>query len=401
MLAETGRKEARMNDMMGWLRGFLPTPINAGRREKLYGSIGAWVGLFFTALISKTVFGDLDPWFIAPMGASAVLLFAVPSSPLAQPWSLMGGNLVSALIGVTCAKTFSDPMLGASAAAAIAIAAMFALRCLHPPSGAIALTAVLGGPAVLASGYRFVLWPVGLNSLFLLVAALLFNNLLRRRYPHAHPHVSPPPPHHTTDPLPMERLRFTRADLDDVLKARQELLDVDPDDLEDIFLHAEQNAYRRRFGQVRCADLMSKDVVTVQPSTPLADVWKLLAKHHIKALPVVDETGALCGIVSLHDLMLGHEHEMLEENCVPQLPHAGRVEQLMTSNVRSASPEQLITDLVPLFSDAGYHHMPVIDERRRVIGMVTQSDLIAALYRAQLEEPGTPPFAKAPALATI
>lgn len=389
-----------MNDMMGWLRGFLPSPINAGRREKLYGSLGAWAGLFFTALVSKTVLGDLDPWFIAPMGASAVLLFAVPSSPLAQPWSLMGGNLVSALIGVTCAKTFSDPMLAASAAAAIAIAAMFALRCLHPPSGAIALTAVLGGPAVLASGYHFVLWPVGLNSLFLLVAALLFNNLLRRRYPHAHAHVSPPQLHHTADPLPTERLRFTRADLDDVLKERQELLDVDLDDLEDIFLHAEQNAYRRRFGHVRCADLMSKDVITVQPSTSLADLWKLLVKHRIKALPVVDETGALCGIVSLHDLMIGHDHDALKENSPPQPPHAGRVEQIMTSNVHSASPEQLITDLVPLFSDGGYHHMPVVDEDRQVIGMVTQSDLIAALYRAQLEEPATVPLAKTPALAT-
>ncbi|HEX7636495.1 MAG TPA: HPP family protein [Noviherbaspirillum sp.] len=377
-----------MNDVVAWLRGFVPPPINAGRREKLCACLGAWIGLMFTGLVSRATLGDFNPWFIAPMGASAVLLFGVPSSPLAQPWSLVGGNIVSALIGVACAQNISDPMLAASAAAAIAIAAMFALRCLHPPSGAVALTAVLGGPAVLASGYRFVLWPVGLNSVFLLIAALLFNNLLRRRYPHAHAHTHHANPHHTADPLPSERLGFTRADLDEVLKAHEELLDVAPDDLEDIFLHAELNAYRRRFGEIRCTNLMSKDIVTVQQSMPPEAVWKLLAKHKVKALPVVDETGALSGIVTLHDLMLGHGHETQTETWPPQPPHAERVEQIMTRNVRTAHPDQLITDLAPLFFDAGHHHLPVVDAQRRVVGMVTQSDLIAALCRVSLEETG-------------
>jgi CBS domain-containing membrane protein len=323
------------------------------------------------------------------MGATAVFLFGVPSSLLAQPWSLIGGNMVSALIGVTCAKMIGDPMLAASAAVPLAIAAMFALRCLHPPSGAVALTAVLGGPAVLESGYRFVMWPVGLNSLILLVAALLINNLLRRRYPHAHGQTVHANPHDTADRLPSERLFFTRGDLDEVLKSHQELIDVDPDDLEDILLHAELNAYRRRSGQIRCADLMSKDIITVQPETSLPTVWKLLTKHRIKALPVVDHSGALAGIVSLHDLMVGHDDDALEKKWSPQR-RAECVEQIMSVNVRTASPEQLIADLVPLFSDAGYHHLPVVDGQRRVVGMVTQSDLIAALYRVRLEEGAWP-----------
>lgn len=187
-----------MNKILAWLHIFRPAPINARRREMLAGCIGAWIGLTFTEIVSKAALGDLNPWFIAPMGASAVLLFATPSSPLAQPWSIIGGNIVSALIGVTCAHNIGDPGLAASLAVSLAIAAMFALRCLHPPSGAVALTAVLGGPAVLATGYRFVLVPVAINSFFLLAAALLFNNLLRRRYPHwDQPHISP---HKTDDP---------------------------------------------------------------------------------------------------------------------------------------------------------------------------------------------------------
>ncbi|MGE5650235.1 MAG: HPP family protein [Bacillota bacterium] len=377
-----------MNDVRAWLHGFIPVSINIGRREKLCACLGAWIGLMFAGLVSKATLGDLNPWFIAPMGASAVLLFGVPSSPLAQPWSLVGGNIVSALVGVACAHTIGDPVLAASAAAAVAIAAMFALRCLHPPSGAVALTAVLGGPAVFASGYRFALWPVGLNSVFLLGAALLFNNLMRRRYPHAHLHHANP--HHTADPLPTERLGFTRADLDAVLKSHQQFLDVDPDDLEEILRHAELKAYHRRFGQIHCADLMSKDVVTVRQSTSPQAAWRLLAKHKIKTLPVVDDSGVLVGIVSLHDMMIGHEHDAPTGFWPPQLPLVEHIEHLMTREVRTATPDQLLTDLVPLFSDAGYHHLPVVDPQRRVIGMVTQSDLVAALYRARLEEAGSP-----------
>lgn len=99
-----------------------------------------------------------NPGFIAPMGASAVLLFAVPSSPLAQPCSIPGDNMVSAAIGVICTSSIPDVAIAASTAAALAIGAMFAFRCVHPPSGAVVLMAVLGGPDITALGYRFVLW---------------------------------------------------------------------------------------------------------------------------------------------------------------------------------------------------------------------------------------------------
>jgi CBS domain-containing membrane protein len=92
---------------------------------------------------------------VAPMGASAVLLFAVPASPLAQPWSIVGGNLVSATVGVACATWISDLVDAAALAIALAICAMFALRCVHPPSGAVALTAVLWRSLDSCTGLRF------------------------------------------------------------------------------------------------------------------------------------------------------------------------------------------------------------------------------------------------------
>jgi CBS domain-containing membrane protein len=147
---------------------------------------GALFGIALAGLCSYLLLGSAPDtvWLIAPMGASAVLLFAAPASPLAQPWSIMGGNMVAAVIGVTCAKLIGEPVMAAAFAVSSSIVAMFALRCLHPPGGAVALTVVLGGPAVHAMGYSFVVLPVGINSLLLLLTALFFNNATGRRYPH-------------------------------------------------------------------------------------------------------------------------------------------------------------------------------------------------------------------------
>src|SRR5690606_8029755 len=202
--------------------------------------------------------GSDVPLLIAPMGASAVLLFAVPTSPLAQPWSIIGGNTIAALVGVTCARHIGDPMLAAALAAALAIALMMALKCLHPPSGAVALTAVLGGPAVQAAGYGFIIWPVLINSLLLLLAALLFNNLTGRRYPHLAPVAGNP--HKTADPLPSGRLGVTSEDISAVLAQYDLVLPIATDELEDILHRAEIRAYDRRSGGITCAQIMSRDV---------------------------------------------------------------------------------------------------------------------------------------------
>ena len=370
-----------------WLRAFEPAPVAASRREMLLGCLGAWLGIVFACVLSHRMLGGLNPWFVAPMGASAVLLFAVPSSPLAQPWAIVGGNLVSALIGVTCATCIPDVALAAGAAVALAIGAMFALRCLHPPSGAVALTAIFGGPAVAALGYRFVLWPVALDSALLLLAALAFNVATRRRYPHralAHPH-----PHLTRDEPPSARLGLTSADLDSALKARGELLDVSKDDLEQLFLEAEHQAHRRRFGDIRCEDIMSRDVVTVQPSTPAEQAWQLMMRHAVKALPVLDAGRTLCGIVTMHDFFVGRAagHDAARGAALG-IAAPVRVADVMSDRVKTARPQQSVVDLVAAFSDGGRHHLPVVDEQRRLLGMVTQSDMVGALFRVGLETPG-------------
>ncbi len=367
-----------------WLGAFAPAPVAVSRREIFYSCLGAWCGLLCAAWLSRHMLAGFNPWFIAPMGASAVLLFAVPSSPLAQPWSIVGGNVVSAAIGVTCAAWIPDIALAASVAAALAIVAMFALRCLHPPSGAVALTAVLGGPVVTSLGYRFVLWPVAVNSLFLLLAALVFNVAVRRRYPHrALAHAGT---HLTRDEPPSARLGLTVQDLDAALRARGQLLDVSKDDLEDLFIEAEHQAWSRRFGDVRCEDVMSRDVVSVQPTTSAQDAWQLMIRHAVKALPVLDIDGTLQGIVTLHDFFVGHP---MAPNGAAEASSSPRVGDLMTRDLLTARPQQSIVGLISVFSDGGRHHLPVVDDHRKLVGMLTQSDMVAALFRAALEKPAT------------
>ena len=179
------------------------------------------------------------PLLAAPLGASAVLLFGVPASPLAQPWALIGGNLIGAVAGVSCAYLIAMPFLAAAVAVAVTIMLMFLFRCVHPPSGAVAITAVLGGSTIHALGYAFVLFPVGLNSVALLAGALVYHRLTGHRYPHRATHKPPAANHEATE-------LFTRADLDAVLRRRTEILDVDVDDLESVLEEVAQESRRRR-----------------------------------------------------------------------------------------------------------------------------------------------------------
>lgn len=379
------------------LRGALPRPMAVSGIERLRACCGTLLGIFLTGLVSSWILGaDAGlPMLIAPMGASAVLIFAMPSSPLAQPWPVLGGNILSAAIGVACARFVGDPALAAALAVACAIGAMFALRCLHPPGGAIALTAVLGGPAIQAAGFGFALSPVAINSLLLLAVAFVFNNATRHRYPHhAHADVSK---HNTSDAPPTNRIGFTPRDLDAVLDKYNEVLDVSRDELTSLFMQAEMHAYRRRYEEITCADIMSRDLVTVEFATELEEAWSLLRKHKVKALPVVDRARRVIGIVTFVDFMKNANLDVYEgfdaklRHFIRRTPglHADKAEvvgQIMTRNVRTVHDDMHIVELVPLLSDMGLHHVPVLDHERRLAGMITQSDLIAALYRGRLSE---------------
>ncbi|WP_455211782.1 HPP family protein [Kaarinaea lacus] len=184
-------KQEESNNFRYWLvraRRFMAIEVESvSTAEKLVATLGGILGISLIAYISYQVTGASGAALIVPsMGASAVLVFAVPHGRLSQPWPLIGGNLVSAIVGVSCYKMIPDPFLAAGLAVGLAIGVMHLLGCIHPPGGATALAAVIGGPAINALGYNYVISPILLNVTIIFITAILFNSVFPwRRYPAA------------------------------------------------------------------------------------------------------------------------------------------------------------------------------------------------------------------------
>ena len=218
---------------------FRPILAGANARDRALACLGALIGIAATSLLCSALhLGDVAlPLLIAPMGASAVLLFALPSSPMAQPWAIIGGQVISALVGVAVAKLLAPSALSDGLAVGLAIAAMSLARCLHPPGGATALIAVIGGPAVHAAGFSFALVPVGLNAVVLVAAGIGFHRFTQHRYPNRA--MAMPAP------IRGERV-LQRADIDSALDDMHDSFDISRDDLDALLQLAEHHAAERQ-----------------------------------------------------------------------------------------------------------------------------------------------------------
>ncbi|QGT79620.1 HPP domain-containing protein [Guyparkeria halophila] len=188
------------------------------------GGLAALVGIWAVYALTSWVAGT---WaailMVGSMGAAAVLLFAVPHGALSQPWPVFGGQVVSAAIGVSAALWMPDPALAAGVAVGGAIAAMQLLRCIHPPGGATALIAVIGGPEVLELGYLYLLVPVLANTAILFVVAVIANYPFPwRRYPIGLAHWDEPP----APPLTSRHLQAAVRDLNVVVDITPAELDA-------------------------------------------------------------------------------------------------------------------------------------------------------------------------------
>ena len=197
--------------------------------ERLVSALGGFVGIFAIVVISgRFVEGYAAALIVASMGASAVLLFAVPHGPLSQPWPVFGGHLISALVGVSCANLIPHGAVAAAAAVSLAIGAMHYLRCIHPPGGATALTAVVGGAGVETLGYQYVLTPVLLNAGVILLAAVAFNAPFAwRRYPAYLKGMKTVPARADKGPVSHENLVYALSEVDSFIDvSEQDLLAI-------------------------------------------------------------------------------------------------------------------------------------------------------------------------------
>ena len=210
--------------------------------EKLISAVGGFLGIFIILYITRAFVGETaSVLIVASMGASAVLLFAVPHGPLSQPWPLLGGHFISALIGISIRMLVPDMLLAAALAVGLSIGVMYYLRCIHPPGGASALAAVVSGPEVHALGYLFALVPVLLNATVILLVALLVNYPFKwRRYPVGLARQSEQAGEARSKHGSIGRI--PRRDLEYALKSMRSFSDISEDDLEQIYQRASQHA---------------------------------------------------------------------------------------------------------------------------------------------------------------
>lgn len=377
---------------MALWRGLGPAIPPGNWSETIRAVIGALIGLGLTELVlSPMAEPMLGVFLIAPFGATAVLVIAVPNSPLAQPWSVLVGNGLAALAGVTVALLVPSPMAAVPISVALAIAAMILARAMHPPAGAIAMTAAMNPDLVAALGYGFALSPVLLGSAMIVGFGMIWARLTGRRYPFRQ--FAEPNAARTADPAPMARIGLTETELTDLLQTYRQSLNLGVADLVRLIGAAAAQAASNRLGPLTAADVMSRDLITVTPETPLPRVTDLFRRHGFAALPVVQQDQRFVGLIFQIDMIrtAGKGSVPRQRKLAAAMHHlAGKrraepilAQDILTRAAPQASPDMPIGTLLPLLAQGHDSAVPVL-EGERIIGIVTQTDLITALVRSGL-----------------
>ena len=301
-----------MNKLLTYL---IQRKTDLSHRGILLAAGGAFVAILLVVYVSQHFLSGVDlPLLVASMGASAVILFATPHSPMAKPWSVVGGHLISAGIGVLCYHAIPNLLL-------VSIAVMLYLRSLHPPGGATALAAVIGGPKLHALGYHFVLTPVGLNVLTILLVAIAFHyftGVLQSRMGVKTTHDG------WWDLEPIDRgthrVPFSQSDLSNALKTLDTFIDVTEEDLQHIYSLAMMHSHTRHLRDACCGDIMQTKVHTVEFGSELQEVWALLKQHDLRGVPVVDRGKHVIGMITVADF-LKHADAMPGHTAQQRLQH--------------------------------------------------------------------------------
>jgi CBS domain-containing membrane protein len=371
-------------------------PINLSLRGKFISVVSCFSVILLTAWITQEFSSNAAyPIIVASMGASAVILFIIPNSPLAQPWSLVGGQLVSAVIGVACAQVFTHTAFASACAVGGSVLVMLLFRCLHPPGAATALTPIMAGDPITALGYGFVLMPVGLNVAIMLFMAIVINRwVLRYEYPTV-PHQTDDKKHqHSTLIQPSQRIGISEQDLEQALEKMDIFMDVSTGDLSKLLTDAQMQSFKRYRGNITCADIMVKNILTVEYGTEVEEAWKTMHSEKIKAMPVIDRARRVIGIITWNDffkfIKVGANETFPEKfrAFIRRTPDVSANKPESVGHIMSASvsvlPENThIADLIPLMSNQGYRQIPIVNNENRLVGMVYQANLIAALFNEQ------------------
>ncbi|WP_374546028.1 HPP family protein [Rhodoblastus sp.] len=351
--------------MKTFLRRLAPALAGGTPRDVLLAGLGALVGIGLTGFVTAMGAGaGAVPLIVAPIGASAVLVFAVPSSPLAQPWPVVGGNVLSCLVALAVCQFVANPFLAAGVAVGGAIVLMSLLRCLHPPGGAAALLTALAAHSGAPPDLLFAFSPVGANSLLLVMAGVVFHRFSSHSYPHR-PATPPQSLYGTLDSPPIRRAGFRDDDLDEVLGAMHESFDIDRADLEELLWRLEERALARTKDSPLCGEIMSKDIVSISYDATVAEAREKMLARKLRCLPVVNRRGVYIGMIEARRL----------------IGEAALVAAIIT-HAPTARPDTPALAFAAALSSGRAYEVVVVDSNYRIVGLITQTDMLAAIMRA-------------------
>ena len=362
--------------MWAWHHLYPALPAFHGH-EQLRAGIGALIGISLCALVVSfgVSLGVSSLYLIAPLGATAVLVFCVPNSPLAQPWSAIVGNVTAALVALLVIQVVPDPW-SVGIAVGAAITAMMFVRALHPPGGAVALLTALDPIPALEAGPLFALMPVGLTTAALVLAAIAYNRATGRVYPFRQPGKE-------DAEEPALRLGLSNEQLGELLDRFNQSANLGVADLGRLLAAAEAEAAQKRFDGTICADIMTTGLITVRPDTLLPEAARLFRTHAIKSLPVVNGDMRLRGLVLQADILAALEAQ--------GRPVVGRqrslrrtVAKVMRSADRAVSHDLPVGALLNRLAAQGSEVVPVTQDDR-LVGILTRSDIIRLLLHGAEE----------------
>ncbi|MBB4120712.1 HPP family protein [Martelella radicis] len=375
---------------MQFIRSFGPVIAPASWKEALRAGIGAFIGLGLVGLFVLSPVIDLTTglYLVAPFGATSVLLFAVPNSPLAQPWSAIMGNTIAAVIGVIVGMLVPNPAVGVALAVGLSIIVTMFCRAVHPPAGAVAMTAVLNADAVEQLGFWFALTPVALGTAALVCAASAYAHFTGRHYPFRQ--FNDQSKHRTGDHNPSERLGLSESELAQILERYRQSFNLGVEDLARLIGAAELQASTHTTAPFQSSDVMSRDLITVGPDAKLDEVADLFEHHKFTSLPVVSENKEFLGVIfQIHLIKRASKTALNGQNSFMksfrQMLGRNTEEDMLARDVMAtagphASSDTPIAALLPMMADGEVDAVPILDGNR-IVGIVTRTDLIAAMAR--------------------
>lgn len=359
------------------------------RAERWRSTIAGFFGLLlFEGVLFVLPLAPEEKNLLAPLGATSVILFALPHSPLAQPWSVIGGLLLSASLGHACGHWLPPGPWVAASALAVTIWVTARTRCIHPPAGAMALTMAMA--AAHGTPFESAMLAAMANTLAIMVSVMVVNNVIPgRHYPQG-----APPAVQLHDHVPPQAV--AHEDIEAALGEIDGFLDIREDDLTDLYQRALRHAFERTH-RLRCIDLLTQAsgaAPALEFATPLAEAWITMRRLHVDAMPVVDRSRRVIGLLALEDFL--HQvtpdgHRTVGDavrHLLGRTPQAhsdkpevvGQMMRDARDGLLVAHQNDRIAVVSQVLAGGRQPAVPVVNGADRLVGTLGRTDLVAALY---------------------